>query len=67
MYSYSSRPSWIMAEDSNGNRVWINLSKIDYAVENNTGWTMLLIGDIKLLINISFDKFGKILTGGADK
>lgn len=53
-----------MAKDSEGNRVWVNLSKVDCAAENNTGWTMLLIGDLKLFVNISFDQFGKALVGG---
>lgn len=64
MYSYSSEPSWIMVGDSEGDRVWVNLKKIDYAVEDKPGWTTLTIGGDELLVEIGFDKFGKILAGG---
>ncbi|WP_125575962.1 hypothetical protein [Levilactobacillus angrenensis] len=67
MYSYSSEPSWIMVKDRDDNRVWVNLKKIDYAAENNPGWTMLSLGDKRLLVKVDFNEFGKILAGGDDR
>ncbi len=67
MYSYSSEPSWVMVDDSNGNHVWINLKMIDYVSENNPGWSMVSINGEKLLVKIDFDKFGNILAGGEAK
>lgn len=64
MFSYSSQPSWIMVKDDAGNRVWVNMSKIDYAAENNKGWTMLNIGGNNLLVQVSFDRLEEILAGG---
>lgn len=67
MFNYSSEPSWIMIKDDDGNRVWVNLKKIDFASESNPGWTMLSIGGDKLLVKIDFDQFSELLAGGDNK
>ncbi|WP_143464120.1 hypothetical protein [Levilactobacillus enshiensis] len=64
MLDNSREPMWLRVKDNSGDRVWINMRRVDYASENNAGWTMVVTGGVKFLVKIDFDEFGEILEGG---